>query len=203
MIFGGSFDPPHGAHVVLPKYAADVIGANRVLYIPAAKAPHKLDRVQTPPHHRLAMLRLALADAPWAETCTLEMDRAQAAPNTPSYTVDTLAALTAQFPNRRLRLLIGSDQLMIFPQWKDWQTVVELAEPVVMVRPPHTSPEEVLAQLPKELNPAEWAPRLINLPPSDTSSTDIRQRVAVGEDVGLFVGFGVAAYIQEHNLYRP
>jgi len=208
LVFGGSFDPPHAAHVLQPKSVADAIGADRVLYIPAAKAPHKLGQTQTPAPHRLAMLRLALEYEPWAEISTLELDRAQANPGVPSYTVDTLIALKAQFPERKLRLLIGSDQLMIFHQWKDWQTVVKLAEPAVMVRAPHATAHDVLAQLPTELNAAEWAPRLVDpmdVPVMNMSSTEIRRQISKGIKNGKsipWVGSGVAAYIQEHGLYR-
>lgn len=201
LVFGGSFDPPHTAHRLLPEFMADAIGADRVLFIPAAKAPHKLGQAQTPAAHRLAMLRLALAHCPWAEISTLELERAQAAPDSPSYTVDTLAALKAQFPEREWRLLIGSDQLMIFPQWREWQRVAELAEPVVMVRAPHTV-DEVMAQIPRELDAAKWRMRLVPVPAMHLSSTDIRRRVAAGEDVDDFVGHDVAAYIKEHGLYR-
>ena len=64
LLFGGSFDPPHHAHIALPKQAAKAIGADLIAYIPAGRAPHKLDREQTDPQHRLAMLRLALDDRP-------------------------------------------------------------------------------------------------------------------------------------------
>ena len=66
LLFGGSFDPPHWAHTALPRLVAEHIGADVVAYLPAGRAPHKLDREQTDPQHRLAMLRLAQADEPGA-----------------------------------------------------------------------------------------------------------------------------------------
>lgn len=189
------------AHIGLPQRVALAVGADQVLFIPAAKAPHKLGQVQTPGHHRAAMLALALSDSPWARISTLELERARHVAEAPSYTVDTLAALNDMLPGRRLRLLMGSDQLMIFQSWKDWRQVVALAEPAVMVRPPHTR-DQVLAQLPPGLDRNEWAPRLVEVPAMDISSTEIRRKVAAGEDVRGWVDPGVAAYIQEHGLYR-
>lgn len=200
LVFGGSFDPPHLAHVRLPRLAANAVGAEQVLYIPAAKAPHKLGQAQTEGRHRAAMLALALQGLPWAALSTLELDRAAQAPQTPSYTVDTLAALREQEPLRPLRLLIGSDQLLIFPQWRDWRRVIELAEPVVMLRAPETR-AGLLARLPEPLDPSEWAPRLIELPPMDCSSTQVRQRLGAGESPEDLVSPSVADYIRAHGLY--
>ena len=162
LVFGGSFDPPHLAHVDLPPLAARRLDADAILYIPAARPPHKLDLVQTPAHHRLAMLRLALQDRRDCLILTDELDRG---PDQPSYTIDTLNILKNRIqPNAELRLLIGADQLRIFDTWRDAEHIEHLAEPAVMVRPPDT-PESVLAALPDPAARARWQLRLIQLPP--------------------------------------
>jgi len=116
LLFGGSFDPPHRAHTALPRIVAERIGADVVAYLPAGRAPHKLDREQTDPRHRLAMLRLALQDEPGTIVLTDEIDRA---PGEPSYTVDTLERLHGRVsPGTTLRLLFGGDQLHIFDTWR-------------------------------------------------------------------------------------
>ncbi len=191
LIFGGSFDPPHLAHVALPKRVAEAIHADAVLYIPAGRAPHKLDRAQTAPAHRLAMLRLALADEPDAVILTEELDRA--VDGRPSYTIDTLEALRPRLaPDATMRLLIGTDQVKIFETWKDWQRIIELAEPVVMVRPPQT---------PRDL-PEAWRDRVVEAPVVEVSSTQLRQRLAAGEPTRDLLHPAVADYIAEHGLYR-
>jgi nicotinate-nucleotide adenylyltransferase len=200
ILFGGSFDPPHVAHVMLPMAVREVAGADAVAYIPAAKAPHKLDKVQTAPVHRLAMLRLALENVAHAELLTDELDRG--ATGEPSYTVKTLTALRDRLgPDVKLRLLIGADQVRIFDQWREPQRVIELAEPLVMVRPPDTR-ESLLASLADDNARAKWAPRLVDVPAMDISSTGIRERVARGESITGMVHPDVEAYISEHGLYR-
>lgn len=199
LIFGGSFDPPHRAHAALPRLVADAIGAEVVAYLPAGRAPHKLDQDQTAPHHRLAMLRLALADEPGTVVLTDEVDRG---PDEPSFTVDTLERLHDTLgEGTKLRLLFGGDQLRIFDQWREPERIVELAEPVVMVRPPDTA-ESLLAALPDDATRGTWAPRLIAVPRMAVSSTLIRDRVSRGEAIDDLVAPAVARYIAEHGLYR-
>jgi nicotinate-nucleotide adenylyltransferase len=199
LLFGGSFDPPHNAHVVLPPLVRDRLGLDAVAYIPAGRAPHKLDRTQSDAAHRLAMLELAIADLDRCVILSDELERA--ADGRPSYTVDTLADLRDRLgPAVPMRLLLGADQLRIFDQWRDPDRIVELAEPVVMVRPPDNA-ERLLAELPASLDRAEWERRLIATPVIDVSSTDIRRRVAAGDPIDDLVPPSVARYIAEHALY--
>lgn len=220
LLYGGSFDPPHRAHLELPELARQAVGADIVLYIPAAKAPHKLDRQQTSAKHRLAMLQLALQDQPNAAISTIELDRFEADPDTPSYTVDTLEALHAQLKaascQTKLRLLMGTDQLAIFDQWKSPGRIVELAEPAVMLRSTSDDAsldrEQALAVLPAEEREV-WAKRLLNVPQIVMSSTDIREQAANPSKMsstGLTsrsvtsraLTSAVQAYIDEHQLYH-
>jgi nicotinate-nucleotide adenylyltransferase len=203
VIFGGSFDPPHRAHVELPRLVMTHVQAQAVAYVPSAVSPLKVPSV-TPAEHRLAMLRLALNEQAWATVLTDELDRAAAAPpGAPSYTVDTLEALQQRWPDTQMRLLIGADQLRQFDRWRSYRRVIELAEPVVMVRPPHT-PESLLASLPKAagFDVEQWRPRLVPTPLIDVSSTWIRQCVRDGLSIEAFVAPAVARYIREHGLYR-
>jgi nicotinate-nucleotide adenylyltransferase len=199
ILFGGSFDPPHVAHVALPMAVREAVGAELVAYVPAAKAPHKLDKVQTDPLHRLAMLRLALGGVDHAAVVTDELDRA--ADGLPSYTVDTLEALRMRLgPGVRMRLLIGADQVRIFDKWREPGRVIELAEPLVMVRPPDTR-GSLLGALADDRAREQWAPRLVDVPAMDVSSTDIRGRVARGGSIKGMVCPAVERYIREHGLY--
>ena len=206
LIFGGSFDPPHLAHLELPRAVAEQIDADVVVYVPAGRAPHKLDKTQTPAHHRLAMLELAMAQTPGCVIRTDELKRA--ADGRPSYTVDTLEVFASELAEgATMRLLIGMDQVRIFETWKDWQRVERLAEPVVMRRREpgvglggeHADPvaDAELADLSDR-----WRKRIVDVPYSEISSTEVRQRVTAGRSIDALVPAGVAGYIQEHGLYR-
>lgn len=201
LLFGGSFDPPHRAHISLPQQAAQAIGADVIAYIPAGRAPHKLDRHQTDAKHRLAMLRLALDEQPRAVPTVVLMDEINRSTSKPSYTVDTLQALRQQIaPDAKLRLLIGADQLRIFNTWCDHERVIALAEPLVMVRPPDTR-ESLLASLADE-DRANWASRLVEVDQFNISSTEIRKAFDAGGQSDAHVCTSVANYIKQHNLYQ-
>lgn len=200
LIYGGSFDPPHRAHVELPEIVRQRLGADVVAYLPAAQSPHKLDQQPTEAHHRLAMLRLALRDRAQAMVLSDEIDRT--APGEPSYMTETLQALHERLGETvTFRLLIGADQARAFDRWKDADRVIELAEPVAMLRPPET-PETLLSSLPNDRWRRFWARRLVPAPLMDISATEIRRRVRAGEPIDDLVPEPVARYIAEHGLYR-
>jgi nicotinate-nucleotide adenylyltransferase len=200
IVFGGSFDPPHLAHVNLPRLVLRAIDADAIAYIPAARQPLKLDQLQTPAIHRLAMLRLALADVPATVILTDEMDRA--GDGQPSYTVNTLKNLRHRLDSdAQMRLLIGADQLRLFDQWQSYEQVITLAEPIVMLRPPDTR-ETLLAQLPAGLDRSAWAQRIVSVPQMKISSKAIRKRVSRRQTITDLVHPNVGTYIAEHALYR-
>ena len=189
LIFGGSFDPPHRAHVTLPEQVRRQMNADAVIYIPAGAPPHKPALQLTPAAHRLAMLKLALQDNPHAVIDSIEIERAEN--GKPTYTIDTLVALAEQFPNAQLRLLIGADQMRTFDLWRNPNRVIALAEPVVLSR----SGDESLPD-------PSWKDRLVHTPRMDISATELRQRMRANQPAGDWIGPDVARYIDEHGLYR-
>lgn len=199
LIFGGTFDPPHLAHATLPPRVASTLGCERILYIPAAINPLKDDR-PTPAEHRLAMLRLALAGLPQAEIRTIELDR-----EGPSYTIDTVETLRDAFaPDVELHLLIGADQALDFRRWKDWQRILTLATPAVMLRPP-LDRAAFRARLEDDFEPdeaARWLTWTAETPLMHISATEIRTRLAAGGDLTGLLDPSVINYIGEHALYR-
>ncbi len=192
LVFGGTFDPPTLAHVALPPLAAEAIGASRLLYVPAAISPHKTDTPPTSATHRIAMLRLALAEVDGAEIDTRELDRGGV-----SRTIDTLESLRGEIDaSIPLRLLIGTDQVRAFDRWYRWEDILRIAEPIVMVRGDDDA-SEVLAGIGSAA--AQWNGRLLSLPRMDQSSTRARGTSGCMRDD---VPPPVADYIETHGLYR-
>lgn len=187
IVFGGSFDPPHRAHVQLPRLVREKLDADAVIYVPVGIPPHRPDTL-APARHRLAMLKLALADDPHAVIDPIEIERA--ASGRPTYTVDTLEALREKFPGTGLRLLIGADQMRDLHTWRNPNRILELAEPVVMAREDIALPD------------ASWSGRLVDTPRLDVSATELRRRLAVGEATGDWLDPDVARHIARHGLYR-
>jgi nicotinate-nucleotide adenylyltransferase len=199
LIFGGTFDPPHRAHVELPALVARHLECGRIIYIPAVQSPLKDDPPRASDAHRLAMLELAVGDLPEAEISTIELDRGGT-----SYFVDTLTELRRGLDDDvEVYFLIGADQALEFHQWKDWRGILECATPAVMLRPPWT--KETFGQaLRREYGDdqaAQWMQWLVEAPYLDISAVDIRRRLTDGEPVDDLLDPRVLAYIRTHRLY--
>lgn len=179
-VFGGQFDPPHNGHLAVVRAATRQLGLDRLLVVPTAHPPHRPEP-ETPAEVRYELARAAFAGEPDVEVSRIELDR-----EGPSYTADTLAALSA--PGRWLHLIIGADQLAALDSWARSERVRELATVVVAARPgaPHVDGVEVL-----------------RMEPVEAASSEIREQVARGEDVSALVPPGVAAAITREGLYAP
>ena len=213
LLFGGTFDPPHLAHARLPAQAAIQLGCDEILYVPAAMNPVKAAAGQPPPtakEHRLAMLLLAIADVPNARICTLEIDRPR---DQPSYTIHTLRELHANVSRDQsgagavqFHLLIGCDQALDFHRWKDWQEILTLAIPAVMLRPPwdRSRFESQLRQQYSSVEAEQWLKWTLHLPMMDINATAIRELIQrdKAEQLGNLLDPAVMEYIRANNLYR-
>lgn len=199
LLFGGTFDPPHRAHIELPAMVAARAGCDRIIYVPARINPLKSAQ-PTPGEDRVAMLKAALADQRDAEISTIELDR-----EGPSYFVDTLEAFRRRIPGAQFMFLIGCDQAIEFHRWREWERILSLAQPVVMLRPPWTreSLRDAIAKSQGEERAAWWLAHLADasLPLVDGSATEIRERLRRGEAIDDLVTPAVAEYIRAHGLY--
>lgn len=192
LVVGGTFDPPHRAHVRLALAAAAAARCDHVLFVPARQSPLK-DEPLSPAAHRLAMLRLALEGEPRASVSTFEIDQCRT-----SYTIDTLQALRAALPEYvELFLFMGSDQLRSLDRWRQAERVVELARPVVVLRPPDT--RESLRAAGVEKRRLQW---IHEVPVDEVSSTQVRERIARGQDASGLVEPRILAYLRAHHLYE-
>lgn len=189
-LFGGSFDPVHDAHLALARSAIDALALDELIWVPTGN-PWQKTRLLTPAADRIAMLRLALADADRQHIDGCEIDRAG-----PSYMIDTVLELQARHPPARWWLLLGQDQLANLPTWYRWRELVTLVALGIANR------AGVAAVVPPEVRATGAAVADVPLAPSAISSTGIRRRVAAGVDVGALVPPAVARYIDAHGLYR-
>lgn len=187
-LFGGTFDPPHLAHLAVAQACAEAAGLDRVVWMPAATSPHKQGRAQTPPETRLAMVRAAIDGNGRFEASDLEIRRRGV-----SYTVDTVRALATG----RLALILGGDSLGSFASWREPQEIVRHADLVVYRRP---GDAVRLDALPGWLADAVT---VVDGPPLDLSSTALRARVAAGQTIRYLVPDGVRAVVRREGLYLP
>ena len=191
-VFGGAFDPPHIAHVALAKAACEQLRLDVLLVIPTGGAYHK-SRSLTPAVHRLEMAYLAFAELDCAVVDPRETQRAG-----PSYTVDTLLELRTEFPKAQLFLLIGEDQAQALASWYRFSEIPKIATICVAARAQAEGASGKFNVLPSGIPGL----RPLEMPLMEVSATDIRLRLAHGQDTAPLVFDPVARYIAQHHLYR-
>ena len=184
-LFGGTFDPIHNAHLKIAREAARQQHLSRVLFIPAAKPPHKSGVTRVPYENRLRMVELACQGEPLFEASRLEAGAQN------SYSIETIERVRATLgKNQDLFFLIGSDAFAEIRTWHRWQEVIRSVEFIVVSRPGCTYEVPDGARVDRLDN--------VNLP---VSSSEIREKLATGDE-DVDVPQPVLQYIREHGLYR-
>lgn len=188
-LFGGSFDPPHNAHVALARVALDHLKLDELRWVLTGRAYQKVRQISDA-EDRKAMVALAIADEPRFKLETCELDRTGA-----SYSIDTVRELDA-VEHAEWFLIIGQDQYANLHTWRDWPELLQRVTIAVASRS---------GQWPQASAEVTATPhRVISLPLPriDISATAIRQNANEGRDYTDMVPALVASYIDSHHLYR-
>nr|MBC7244718.1 nicotinate-nucleotide adenylyltransferase [Chloroflexota bacterium] len=193
-VFGGTFDPIHYGHLVITEDARVYLQLEKVLFVPARQPPHKAQGSYSAFQHRVRMTELAIADNPHFVLSLIEAERPG-----PSYTVDTLRQLRAEFgPDVDLYFIIGMDSLANIESWYKPAELLTLCRIVVAERAGYhvdlSALEEALPGLRNKLE-------LIDTPELSISSTDLQRRVRSGLAIRYQLPSQVEKYIYEHRLY--
>jgi nicotinate-nucleotide adenylyltransferase len=191
---GGTFDPIHVAHLAVAEEAAEALGLERVVFVPAGSPPHKPGIAITASDHRLAMVRLAVAGNARFTVDPLELQR-----DGPSYTVDTLATLRSAGTDD-LWLILSAEAFAGFRTWHEPGRILELARLVVAPRDGY--PDAGVEALGGLGGPAVAdRVRFLDRPRLRLSASELRGRAAAGRSLRYLVPDAVAAYIGDHALY--
>lgn len=175
-IFGGSFNPPHCSHVMVVSWLLTCSECSKVLIVPCFD--HAFAKNLVPFDQRLDMCRLAF-DLFGGAVEVLDIEKGLP---TPSYTLNTVRRLAEMYPDKRLRLVIGSDIPAETERWKDFGTIERTAAPIIINR--------------------MGAPVLSDGPVfPEVSSTAVRERFAAGLNCNGLVPNGVLRYISIRGLY--
>lgn len=187
-IFGGSFDPIHLGHLILARDVLEQMGLKRILFIPAAQAPLSANEPKASGADRLELVRAAIATETAFSVSELELQAGGI-----NYTIDTMQMLQDEYPDERLSLIIGSDQLAQLPQWQNIDKLLEMIELICLERPGFP------LHPPKDLGDFKWRsakPRMLAI-----SSTEIRQRIRNGLSIRHLVPDPVLQMINAGGLY--
>jgi len=180
-IYGGTFNPVHHGHLILARQALEEFKLDRLVFVPAAESPFKIQNHSAPAGDRLAMLRLAIAGEDRFSVDPLEIERGGI-----SYSIDTVNLFRDREPGADLFFLVGEDNADRLTEWHRFKELKKLVCFVVLSRSEDfQSPEYPVVQ------------RRIEI-----SSTEIRNRVANQESITYLVPESVKHYIEQHQLYQ-
>lgn len=185
-ILGGTFDPPQHGHIFVALEVMQALHLDQVLFVPAGDPWQKTQALSA--KHRVEMVRLALAHHDSLILNTVDIDRGG-----PTFTIDTLRELQAQFPLAELFFILGDDAFAGIHTWKSYEELAGLATFVVVSRA--GSPVTVPAKLSPSVN-------LLEMSTLPISSTLCRERIQKGENLEGLVSPAVEKYIEDHQLYR-
>ena len=216
-IYGGTFDPVHLAHLEIARRVLKLFEIDELLFVPAQRAPHKVEREVTLPVHRYAMLALATQKDARILVSTFELD----APDR-RYTVDTLAHFQSKFGrSAELFFVMGADSWSEITMWREWERLITMANHIVVTRPGNEidwdqvtpsvavqivdlrgSDQSSLSSLEKEGQARKIF--VTDVVMSDISATEIRRAAREDriDDLRKLVPLPVADYISKYKLYR-
>lgn len=190
---GGTFDPLHRAHLHLADAAAQALELDRLVLIPAGDPWRKRERQVSPAEHRLAMTVAAATDRGGGlEVSDLEVRR-----DGPTYTLDTVRELRDRGA-RQLWWIMGADAVLDLPHWHKPNEILTCARIAAAVRPGAELDRRQLDRIVYGLGRwLDWVP----MEPIDLSASELRARIARGEDVSEDVPSAVWQYARDHQLY--
>lgn len=186
-IFSGSFNPVHMGHLMLASYYVECGFFDEVWLSVSPHNPLRERLSCDNDIHRCNMLQTAIRDVRGVRYCDVEFSLPQ-----PSYTIATLDALHATYPEHEFALIIGADNWHLFDKWYQWQRII--SDYTVCIYP-RKGYEVDVSSLPETV-------RYVEAPMIELSSTWIRRCVAAGMDMTAFLPHGVYRYIKKNNLYK-
>jgi nicotinate-nucleotide adenylyltransferase len=185
-VFGGNFDPVHNGHLITALRVYEQRDLEKIIFVPAGISPFKTGSKITDASHRISMLNEAIKEISFFEYNDIEIRTGGV-----SYTVDTLRKIRNEFDN--LELIIGYDNLLDFPKWKEPDEIVKMVKLIVLGRV-HNNAETKNRFFKDAVFP--------DTPVIEISSTDIRDRVKNNRPIDFLVPEKVKEYIYLNNLYK-
>jgi len=210
IIYGGSFDPVHFGHLRIAINVQEKFNFEHFCFLPC-KYPVLKNTVHASAEHRMAMLEIALSELP--KHLNFKLDRREIERDSPSFMVVTLEDYRKQYGEQiSLTLLLGSDSFQQLPKWYQWRRLLELAHLMIIERPGnHIQLSPMLKNLLEEheTNDSDALSCLnkgtiyrFNAGHYPISSTQIREKLALTQDVTDYIPSSVYAYIRKNNLYK-
>ncbi|HJX90308.1 MAG TPA: nicotinate-nucleotide adenylyltransferase [Pyrinomonadaceae bacterium] len=209
-LYGGTFDPVHLGHLEVARKVCELFEIEKVLFLPAQVAPHKLGKTVTEPIHRYAMLALATQDEPKLAVSTFEIEAANR-----RYTVDTVEHFVRTLGDTsNLFFIMGADSWVEITTWRDWKRLLTMVNHIVVTRPGYglTGPVEVSDRIVDlRSNDKQGVPDvqgekiyLTDVVMKDVSATQIRSMASKGryDELTKLLSIPVVKYIEKYGIYQ-
>ncbi len=211
-LFGGTFDPIHSGHIAVAQAAQKRFHLDAIYFVPSSRPPHKTKHALTPFLHRYAMVALACADHAGFHTSTAEAPP-EGSPTHVFYTVDTVRRFHREHPDDHLFFILGADQFLEIPTWKNYEVLLDSCDFIIASRPGFrldalrlVIPPERLGRTasndPNKIVLRKSVIHLLTTVASHISSTEIRHRLERRQTIHGLVPARVEEYILEQALYR-
>lgn len=193
-LYQGTFNPPHLGHLQVAKFVSETLKIDKILFIPAAKPPHKtLNESKDEALHRLCMTKLLIKDEKNFEVSDIEFQR-----ETPSYTFVTIKNIYKKYNlNEKPYFLIGDDAFVKIESWYHTEELKTLIDFVVLPRDEDFDEKKFA-----ELKEKGYNFIRLKMPKIHISSTEIRQLSKKRLPLEELTTKEVEQYIYEHNLYK-
>lgn len=198
-IMGGTFNPIHNGHIQTALCAAKQYGLEEIWFVPAGRPPHKNLTCEVSPRQRLEMVTLALEPYPAFTAVDYEIKKQE-----PSYSYETLAHFSKTYPGTEFYFILGEDSLFTFLDWRNPELICAHAHILVAGRK-GSSPHDKNAfetQLQRCRQATGGSFSAISMEDIPISSSDIRKRAALYEDITSMIPHAVVSYIEQHHLYH-
>lgn len=186
-LFFGSFNPIHVGHLIIANYMANFTSLDEVWFVVSPQNPFKEKKSLGNMYDRLEMVNLAIAGAENLKASDIEFGLPQ-----PSYTIDTLTYLAEKHPTKHFSLIMGEDNLVGLPKWKNADIILRDYKIVVYPRPGYDAGE--LKQHPSIIMTAT--------PVMELSSTFLRQAIKDKKDIKYYTTDKVIDFIDKKGLYQ-
>jgi nicotinate-nucleotide adenylyltransferase len=207
-LFGGTFNPIHFGHLRAAEEVADSLHLHRLLFIPAARPPHKNAGSITAFDVRMAMISLAVSGHPLFEVSDIENQRAEK-----SYSVETIRLFRRQVgPDTEIYFIVGLDAMLEIETWREYREIFTLCHLVVLDRPGY-DPADLAEFLHQKVKCRYQDEEKVYVHPGgkriyfrpitrlDVSSSLIRRLAGRGLSLRFLLPEGVRRYILENKLY--